>query len=382
MLDNALADHAAFEKAYIAYHTALSKQEKLTDSVGLALQRMSQMMSSLEANIKDLAGRLQETGNRIVSLTDPVKNTHAELQKAFDRLKDQIKDDFELSVPQLVNALRSLAFSPTKGMAAVEGINLLYEGFTSVPDVEGRPANKDYLIRKIERGEATVKSIKDTLGKEIDGEFKIDDPFGTRLMTAEDDMMSFLDAYATSSFIDVIDEIKDKFDAFVKAIVARNEQAILYNIQLKLYVSKIASKADYEKKAEDLKGKEIEIHDPNLPSITAYMGDIYQSSRARVMQILEFLVRSLNYRTLLADYDIFHLAFEGSEPNKVPLTITSNVLLSGRSRIQNEFGKVVEIWGSEPARFPPNFDKPGGKRILLTESERSKLIKDHHVCRA
>jgi hypothetical protein len=380
-LDTALTDHAAFENAYIAYHAALSNKLKLKDSIGLALQQTSQMISRLEKDIDDLVKQLQEMENHIGSLAEPVKSTHATLQKAFDDLKNKIKNDFNLSVPQLMNALKFLAFSPTKLMGGVEGLNLAYEGLTSVPDLNGKPANKDLIIRKIQHGEATVKSIKDTFKEKLDGEFKLEDSFGTKLMTAEEDMMKFLEAYANSSFADVIDKMKDKFDAFVKTIVAWNEQVVLYNIRLKLYVSKVNNMNDYKDKEKVLKGKDIDTNDPDLASITAFMGDIYQLSRARVMQLLDYLVRSLNFR-MLTSYDIFHLAFEGTESDKVPLTITSNVLRSGRSRIQDKFGKIVEIWGSEPARFPEKFDNSRGKRIYLSDNDRKRLIKDRHVCQA
>ncbi|KAG6826788.1 hypothetical protein H0H92_014396 [Tricholoma furcatifolium] len=377
-LNRALEDHKAFELAYIDYHAALRKQEKLTEHVGLALQQTSQMIGDLIADINELVKRLQDTENLVISLTNPVESAHAVLLKKFEELKDRIKNDFELSVPQLMNALRSFAFSPTKSMAGVEGLNLLYEGLTSVPDIDGHPVNKDHIIGKIKRGEATVKSIKDILGRELDGEFKVDDPFGTRIMTAEEDMMSFLDAYANSSFADVIDEIKEAFDAFVKATVARNEQAVLYNIQLRLYVEKMASKKDYEDKKKDLQGKQIEITDPNLPAITAYMADIYQSSRSRVMQYLDYLVRSLNFRMLTA-YDILHLAFPGTEPDKVPLSITSDVLRSGRSHIQDAFAKEIELWGGPPQRFPSNFNNPVGKRVYITGKELEDLRKGHSI---
>jgi hypothetical protein len=232
-----------------------------------------------------------------------------------------------------LNALRSLAFAPNKYTFAIEGGNLVYEGLTSVPDVSGTPANKNYIIRKIQRGEGTVKSIKDTLGKELDGEFQLDDPDGTRLMTAEEDMMNFLYNFANSSFADVIDEMKEEFDVFVKLITARNEQVVLYNMQLRTYLSKFDSKNKYEEKAEDLRGQVVEVNDSDLPNITAYMGDIYQSSRARVMQFLDNLLR---FR-MLTNYDIFHLGFEGTRPEEAPLTITSNVVLSARSRVQDRF---------------------------------------------
>jgi len=337
------------------------------------------MLAGLNKDINDLVADLRETENRVSSLTEPVKITQAALMDKFEELKDRIKNSFSLSVPQLLNALTKFAAVPSKLVAGVAGASYLYEGFTSVPDINGQPANKDYIIGKITFGEATVKSIKDTLGKDLDGEFVVDDPFGTRLMMAEDDMMDFLESYANASFADVINEIKDSYDAFIAAIVARNEQAVLYNMQLKLYVEKIASRDEYEKMRNDLKGKEIEVTNPALPIITAYMDSIYQSSRARVTNYLDNLVRSLNFR-MLTSYDIFHLAFGGGDADSVPQSITSTVLRSARSRIQDEFFKTVEIWGSEPARFPQDFNNPRGKRIYLNASELSSLKRNHQVC--
>ncbi|KAG6856632.1 hypothetical protein H0H87_002382, partial [Tephrocybe sp. NHM501043] len=378
VLNLALNNHKVFENSYIKYHAALSKQEKLTESVNIALEQTSKMITCLTQDINDLVGRLQDTENLIVALTDPVVVSHAVLMKAFGELKDRILNSFQLSVPQLVDALTLLAFSPTKAMTGVQGFDLLFQGFNSVPDIEGRPVNKNLLIGKIKRGEATVKSIKDTLGKDLDGSFKLDDPFGTRLMTTEEELMNFLEAYSTSSFANVINEIKDKFDEFVKAILARNEQAVLYNIQLKLYIDRIESRKDYEKKIRDYKGKEIQANDPDLFIITSYMADIYQSSRSRVMHYLDNLVRSLTFR-MLKNYDILHLAFTGTEPDKVPLSITSDVLRSARSRIQDEFGKMVEIWGSEPARFRSNFNDVRGKRIYLSKAELDELLRKRSV---
>lgn len=336
------------------------------------------MIHILTEDIKELVIRIQDTEDLIGSLTQPVKNTQAILQRAFEKFKDKIRDDFELSVPSLMNALTSLVSSPNKLIFGVQTASLLYDGFTSIPEVDGRLANKDYIIRKMKYGEATVADIKGTLEKDLDGQFVLDDPFGTRLMTAKEDMLSFLEAYATSSFVDVIDEMMEKFDAFVEAVIARNDQVMLYNIQLQLYQSKIASREDYEEKEREFRGQEIEATDPNLPIITAYMGDIYQSSRERVMAVLDTLVRSLNFR-MLRIYDIFELAFGGSL-DKVPLSITSDVLRSGRALIEDEFWKTLDqVWGKPAIRFPAHFDDPIGKRIYLTKDELADLKTDRRV---
>ncbi|KAF9565091.1 hypothetical protein CPC08DRAFT_213736 [Agrocybe pediades] len=379
VLNIALDDNQAFENAYIQYHVALDKQEKLTASVNMALQQTTQMIGSLNTEINDLVAQLKDTENRLIQLTDPVKITHSILMGTFERLKDRIQNHFELSVPQLLNALTKMAATPTGVVAGNAGLGLVFEGFNSVPDVNGVPANKDYIIKQILYGEATVKSIDDTLDKNsLNGEFVVDDPFGTRLMVARDDLMHFLDAYASSNFADVIDEIKGDYDAFIEAILARNEQAVLYNMQLKVYVEMVASRAEYQAMKNNLQGKEIEANDPGLAIITTYMDSVYQSSRARVLNYLDRFVRSLNFR-MLTTFDIFQLAFGGGDADSVPQSITNVAMRSARSRIQDAFLQTVEIWGSEPARFPADFNNPRGKRIYLDEKSLSILKTEHQV---
>ena len=379
-LNSALADHKAFEDAYIKYHSALSQMQQLQDSVGLALEQTSQIIIGLNADIDDLNAQLQESDNSIKVLTEPVTLTHTALMAEFEKLKSKIKDYFGLSMLQLINALRSIVFSPNKGMAAVDGLDLTYQGFSSPPDLDRSPVNEKLIIGKIEYGEATVKSIKDTLGKDLDGSFKLDDPFGKRIMMAEESMMSFLDSFVNTSLADVIEEMKGKFDMFVKAIIARNQEVLHYNVLLKLLVKKYADVAKYKKKKDELQGKKIEANDPDLPTITEYMGDIYQSSRSRVMKLLDYLLRSLNFRMLTRE-DIYKLAFvDGTEYDKVPLTLTSDVLRNARSEIQEKFNDEVLIWGSEPARFPEKFDDPRGKRIYLNDADLKELITNYTVC--
>ena len=296
-------------------------------------------------------------------------------------VKKKVQNYFGLGFPQILNALKSLVYSPRKDIAAIEGLDLAYQGFTTAPSIDGTSVNKDVLIGRIQYGKATVESFKATLGKQLDGEFILDDPFETQIMTAKEDLMSFLDSFVKTSLADVISEMKVKFDAFVKAILARNNEVLQYNILLKLIVDKLADKADYLEKKEKLQRKKIRVTDPDLPAITAYMGDIYQSSRMRVMKLLDNLVRSLNFR-MLAHEDIYNIAFsEGTKYDQVPLTLTSDVLRSARSRIQDKFGE--KLWGHEPSRFPPVFNDDEGKRIYLSDNEVKQLKDDPKtpVCR-
>ena len=370
-LDTALADHKAFEDAYIQYHAVRDNKGELQASVGLALDKTSQIVTGLMADIDELNTQLRESYKSIKRLTQPVIRTRTALMAEFKIVEERIQDHFGLSFPQILNALRSLAFAPQKSMGVVEGLDLAYQGITGVPNIDGTPVNKKLIIRKIQYGEATVESFKATLGQQqLDSEFILDDPNATRIMTAEEDLMSFLEDFVDTSLAEVNNEMKVEFEAFVKAILARNKEVLHYNILLKLILKKHADKDTYTEKEKDFKREKIEATDPNLPAITAYMGDIYQSSRMRVMKLLDNLVRSLNFR-LLKDEDIYNLAFSVGTEDQVPLTLTSDILRSARSRIENKFND--KYWGYEPSRFPLDFNNGEGKRICLSDIDVERL---------
>lgn len=377
-LDDALIDHKTFEDTYRAYHTALSANQKLKDTISAALTQSKKMISGLEENIQDLVHSLQDTERLIKSLGESVGNAQRALKGECDRLGRLIKNDFELSVPQLMSAFTTFAFSPNAGMGALQGVNLLYQSSEQVPDINGQPANKDYIIGKMKNIEATATSIKSSVDKDIDGEFKLDDPLGTRLLAAEEDMKKFLADYAHSTFKDCGEAVKTLFHEFVEAMQKRNDQIISYNMQLKRYASDKEHKKEYEAKRTELQDKDIDTDDPSLLSATAYMGDIYQASRARIMQFLDNLVRSLNFR-MLTTYQVLDFTSGGGDVDKVLLTLTHNVLVDSRSRIEAKFGKEKEILGEDPAFFPTDFDDPEGKRLYLGESQLADLKENYTV---
>lgn len=229
-LDTAIVDLQAFEQAYTAYSTALKKQEALQDAVGRALYQTDAMIASIMADMKDLTASLFKADNQVQLLTQPVLDAQRALMKAYKDLEDKINDSFGLSVPQLVNALTSIAFAPTKGMGSLQIANLAYEGFNTVPDLHETPVNKRILIGQLKQSAATVDGIKATLSQSrLDGTFELDDPYGTRLLAIESDLMSFLSNYASSAFTKVMDRIKSKFDDYIQAVIGRNTQALRYS---------------------------------------------------------------------------------------------------------------------------------------------------------
>ena len=100
-LDDALADIASFEKAYIKYSLALSNQENLNDKVKLAYEKTSRSVASLNADVVDLKMMLQGLERAITKATPIVQEAHQKLINAYNAERNAIKVAFGLSIPQV-----------------------------------------------------------------------------------------------------------------------------------------------------------------------------------------------------------------------------------------------------------------------------------------
>jgi hypothetical protein len=410
VLDNALDDLGAFEKAYIDYNKALSQQENLSDKVRQAYDKTANIVASLQADISDLKGRLQDLEIQINAQKPVVEDAHTQLIKAYKAEEDAIKTAFGLSVPQMsvafllpkfishmfaayiyrLNALTMVAFSPSKGMLGLQAATLLYQGFDTVPTIDGATVTKEYLFSQLGQSQATIAAVSDNLGKDkVTGEYQLDEAFAKRLVVERDRMMAQLNEFSQEALGGVDDadtraDLESKFNTFIDAVVARNNLIVSYNVTLKMILSKVAQIAAYKQVQSDLAGKEIKSNDPDLAQITDYVEKIYQASRSRVMKLLDVLLRSLNFR-MLVHSDVYDYAFPGFDPDSadgldaVPLSLTSTVLRNVRGNVEDKFATLIEEWGSEPAKFPNNFDNDIGKRFFLTDSQRQTLLADHVV---
>lgn len=270
-------------------------------------------------------------------------------------------------------------------MVALQAADLVYEGFDSVPTIDGAPIRKECLASKIKQSEATIEKISSELKEKLDGVYKLDDPFATRLIVEKEQIMHQLNQFSHEAFGGVEDAstrkaLEEKFTAYIEAVTARNDLILQYNIKVNMVISKKQEKEAYKAKQTELADRKVDKSDPDLASITAYVGAIYQASRSRMFKLLDLLLRSLNFRMLIHS-DIYSYAFPGTDPKQassldnIPLSLTSTVLNNVRQNVQDRFSKMVEHWGSEPAKFPEHFDTDVGKRYYLSSGQLKTLLK-------
>ncbi|GJJ13687.1 hypothetical protein Clacol_007943 [Clathrus columnatus] len=389
-LDRAMEDLTIFEKAYIEYNEALKAQEDLNDKLKIAYNNTANMISSLQADQHDLMLLIQDIYRDIIAATPVVENARKKLIQAYEAELKVIKSSFGLSVPQLINALTMIAFSPKSLMSGIQSADLIYQGFTTVPSIDGTSISKEYLAKEFLQSEGTIKNISTLLKTKIDGTYQLDDPFATRLIVEKERIFSQLDQFSQEAFGGVNDgetrkQLEEKFDALIKAMTKRNGSILEYNVTLRLLISKGEEEEAFKKKEIELIHRQVKHEDPDLPVVTSYVRAIYQASRTRVMKLIGMTLRSLDFR-MVNTSDVYDYAFNGdpenpTEVDKVPLSLTSFVLRNIRSNIEDKFTQQIERWGSEPAKFPRNFDKDEGKRFRLSRSQLNLLVngEDHTV---
>ena len=281
-----------------------------------------------------------------------------------------------------IDALKSIAMFPEKGVAAVEAGDLLFKGFNEIPTITGGTVTKEYLVSEFKKSEATISSLSLDLKRKLDGTYPLDEAFARRLVMERDHLMAELDKFSKKALGGVDDEttkknLEDCFNACIREVTERNNLIFRYNFCVKRIEDTSSEKDKHKAEDKKLKDMMVKKNDPDLPTIAAHIGTIYQSSRSRVMRLLDILLRALGFR-MLAPHGVLDFTSD-SNRNDVPLSLTFIELKNARGNIEQMFHRQVEAWGSEPERFPPNFSRDRGKRYHMDGDHRKKLITKHSV---
>ena len=275
--------------------------------------------------------------------------------------------------------------APGKGMATLAAGELLYRGFTSIPKSDGTSVTKEHLSMQFKKSEATVMDISLKLKGNADGTYTpLKEESRERLVVEKQKMLDQLDEFSKTAFGGVDDEatrnnLEAKFKAYIQVVTDRNEYILQYN----LHVNDLSKNAQEKRKYKDMQMKcediQITQQNPDLVDITDYISSLYHSSRSRVMELLNILLRALSFRMLHPRDFVDFFSTSSDHPDDVPLGLTCIELTQARSNIEKSFHEWVEEWGSNPQRFPINCDVDQGLCYQLTDGQQRDLITKHSV---
>lgn len=372
-----------FETAYITYMANLKHQEKLHDSLVMAKARLDFSTASLKKDIADLSKMCWTSVNKIDSLKQPVNDAKAAVLSQYAAIKDTITNDFELSLPQLVSAATSIAFSPEMPMQAVQAVNVLYEGSTSVPDVSGVPQRKELIVNKLSTGLANISTFTTAAAYETDGTVvKADGEICAKLLIDKKAVEDFVKEFATSNFAKAGTDLLEKLQKFINLVTSRNTAIVEFNVYVSMINEKMAIEAKNAKEGEQVDADKATYTDTEIQSMAAWMETSYQQARQAYMKILAQMQLAIQYRWLIYD-DLLLVPADALHPDtkslkqtyNAPQAMTSLTLKTLRAAVEANFRGALDAWQGRPDPFRNAKWKlpPGTRDALLAAVAKAQL---------
>jgi hypothetical protein len=300
-------------------------------------------------------------------------------------LKDEITSKIGLSPKSLLQGCVNLAGGPNTALAAAQGASLAYEAFTTVPNSSGDPVPKSLLVKSITKGSTTVGGLKEdmlAIKGSSDGSLDLNTEFSSKIMVETRTLDALLDEFDDDTFGTRGKEAKAKLKAFSVLMMARNTDLVDYNLILKTLLSRrdeASSLRDRETQMQKSRLNNETNTAEDLDNMTKLLESIYDTNRARVMKLLQFLQRALRYKTLTST-DFINAAFteqarSQGTTDEAALSMTTPVLRSIRSRLVDHLFDTTEKAGSDRQLFPSNFETGGiGRLHRLSATELSTLL--------
>ena len=389
MINDALTELQSTEKIYLDYLNASEGKNKLDVFV---TQASGQIETTIQDSRRDLdqLSRLMTEKYKLISNNsrkEAITAAKVKAEKALKSLEGSISGHFEISPKSMLNGLVNFASGPSSALAAAQGASLLYEGFTSVPNISGDPISKDLLIKSLKKGGDNVGSLKQemlSLDESSDGSLSVTNEFSTKVLTTLQNVENLIDEFADDTFGPSGGAAKTSLKEYSQLLVSRNNDMVEYNVMLKTAIAAQGEIAQMDKTRVQMKQERLNSEmntAEDLDYMTTMLEKMFDNHRARVMKLMSFLQRSLKYKTL-SQVDFLDNAWNEesrSQPamEEAALSMTSQVLRGMKDRLFDQLFQVQEHRSSDKSLFPSNFESGGlGKIYHLSKGELATLLEN------
>ncbi|KAF5366537.1 hypothetical protein D9758_008961 [Tetrapyrgos nigripes] len=383
VLGNAIVVYTRLETSYIQYHAALDQQKEVNHEALQASSTIDSTLQKMKGEKSELVDQLNTLDKKVLSAGAALDLDHEALITAYEKVVDKIKESHGLTFKSVINALMKIAEKPKDPLEYGKQIFALENDWNNkVLNDSGVAVDKKLLLSKVNH--SSITGLDDFTGdlspEEKNGEFKVDGNLPGFLIE-EAKLKEVLADYTQGALGEAGDELKKKFKEFTDAIVARNNDIVTYNALLTV----VKNNLDEASKLQEAKltAQKIIIIGPDLQAMTDYMRMIYENARARVMRYLNIGQRALTFKILRSEnllkmYD--GSGFNGDiDQNDIPLSLTSDVLASIKSNLDDLLLRGEEEAGISPALFPGNWETGIGKRRYLSAEELQTFLQNKQV---
>jgi hypothetical protein len=356
LLDQLIADFTAIETSYEQYFAALATGDARMQTIKDA---RGQQQAVRQAALTQL-GRLEGLAQKTVAIIDGYKVTLPPLKAAVDKtmqgLEEEINNTFDFDFDSVMQSLSTLAFAPESEfmMVATAG-QFLYNGSTKIVNDQGVPIKREYVVSQVLAVKADVDGLTEGFAQLDNGMLAADDPAAGKLITDEQQFETLM-AQFDGKFTAALATVKSTFDAYIAAVVARNNQILNYNatVLLMLHDQQLAAQATAD--LETLTDQQLATMQPQTPALATFVSGIY-AARSQVMETLDLTARAYRFWAL-SDTNLLSAAYGG----KPPPEIGSAELVGAQTAILDAYQQAIEGFGTNASAFPPT---PKGTGLIV-----------------
>ena len=267
------------------------------------------------------------------------------------------------------------------GSGLKEGAEVVWKGITTIPGEDGERIDKDLMVGKIKRvagdlatvvkdNKARVKQNPET------GSSEVEEKQNELLTASKTQIEKFVDELVNANVGPQAAEVKKAVAEYMDLLTSRNHDKMQYNMCLKQLVESRTKLHNLDNKHTEAQN-ELD-NDPNaqqLGQFSQLVEEVYTWSRVRTMRLISLYRRAIHFSEL-GDPQI-HEA--GSRISDAALTLPALKIRSMQQNLNSQLFELQERAGSDPSRFPPDFDHDRGRFADLTNEQLDFLLKDGEV---
>lgn len=286
------------EDYYTDYVESSNKEEKRKSYLSNAKAACDTTKASNEILIKLAKEEMRDQKVRIESFTKPMKKMSRDLTTEVGYIKSDIKGHRGVSFSQLLEALGQVFMVPNEPMAVLQGVGLLNESQSKIPDDMGVEYEGSWLLKNVSNISEGLDSIYEGYIVSKVGKIDLLDPGAAKLQITANKLITLLENY-NSILKDQTAELKKMLKDYLDVVLKRNAAVVRYNSCLAVMVKCYTESLAQDKVIENLANVERQtVLTMDSPTMTIAMKRIYVAELQNIQSWLYKAQRAYNFEAL------------------------------------------------------------------------------------
>ncbi|KAF7935251.1 uncharacterized protein EAE97_008158 [Botrytis byssoidea] len=286
------------ETYYTEYVNHSKKEEERTSYLSRAKAACDTTKASNNRLIKLAKEEMKGRMVQIKSFTNPMKKMSGDLTTEVGYIKSDIKGHSGVLFSDLLQALGQVFMVQTMPMAVLQGVGLLNESQSKIPDEMGVEYDKTWLLDNVSNISGELDSIYEGYVISKVGKIDLLDPGAAKLQITANKLVTLLSNY-NNILKDQTAELKKILQDYVDLVLKRNAAVVRYNSCLAVIVKCYTENLAQNKVIENLANVERQtVLTMDSPTMTVAMKKIYVAELQKIQGWLYKAQRAYNFEAL------------------------------------------------------------------------------------